>query len=56
MRKGIFTKKKTALFPLMAICLLLTASTPIVNIPEDDTTQIMRLDNKPKPDGSLRNS
>ena len=34
---------KTLLLPLLAICLLLTASTPALynNIPEDNTSQIM---------------
>ena len=46
---------KTILLPLIAICLLLTASTPTINIPKDNTTQTMPLDNRPKPDGSLGN-
>ena len=37
---------KTILLPLIAICLLLTANTPTVNIPEDNTTQIMPLEDK----------
>ena len=39
---------KTLLLPLIAICLLLIASTPALynNIPEDNTSQIMPLDDK----------
>ena len=37
---------KTILLPLIAICLLLTATTPITTIPEDDTTQILPLEDK----------
>ena len=39
---------KTLLFPLLAICLLLTASTPALynNIPDDGTSQIMPLEDK----------
>ena len=40
--------KKTLLLRLMALCLLLTASSPAFynNIPEDTTSQIMPLDDK----------
>ncbi len=41
--------KKTLLLPLMALCLLLTASSPAFynNIPEDTTSQIMPLEDLP---------
>lgn len=47
---------KTILLPLIAICLLLTATTPITTIPEDDTTQIMPLNNRPKPNYATGNN
>ena len=49
--------KKTLLLPLLALCLLLTASSPALcnNIPEDTTSQIMPLDDRETIDNSTNN-
>ncbi len=49
---------KTLLFPLLAICLLLTASTPALsnNIPEDATSQITPLEDKEDFNNSTNNN
>ena len=49
---------KTLLFPLLAICLLLTASTPALSsyIPEDTTSQVMPLGDREDLGNSTNNN